>query len=249
MSDIYQPPSASLHEPIAKGEYGSVESAIAGDYTFNIGELLGEAWNTLKGLKTKIWVAIIVSLVIGMILQFAVGAIIGLLALSGSVAVIFGVGFVLVLGLILIIIPINFGIFMIAIKHSVNAPTSFSEIFNYFGKAGRLLLLYLVMTIMITIGMLLFVLPGIYLQIAYMMAIPLLMEKDMGVWEALETSRKAITKKWFTFFIYLFLCSLIFLVAALPLGIGLIWVIPWLTLAYAILYRNMFGVRSETMAS
>jgi hypothetical protein len=40
---------------------------------------------------------------------------------------------------------------------------------------------------------------------------------------------------------------LVIILAAIPLGIGLIWGAPLVVLAYAILYRDMFGVEDSTI--
>lgn len=109
--------------------------------------------------------------------------------------------------------------------------------------------LYIVMTILILIGFVLLIVPGIYLSIAYAMALPLMAEKEMGIWESLETSRKAITKKWFPFFGFFIVMMLIMLAGALALGIGLIWAMPLTVIAYGIVYRNMFGVEEKTLNS
>ena len=53
------------------------------------------------------------------------------------------------------------------------------------------------MTLMIIIGFILLVIPGIYLSFAYMFSLPLMIEKDLTAWQALEVSRKAVTRIWF----------------------------------------------------
>jgi uncharacterized membrane protein len=244
MSDVYKAPSADLHDPISANQYGSIENAISGQYHFQIGALLSESWATLKGLKTKFLVGILLYFValigITLVMTFILpkgnveGAIIGAIIQQIIITA--------------ISLPMSIGLFMIALKHSVNAPTSSTEIFSYFRKTGKMLLAYIIMTLLIFVGILLLVLPGIYLMIAYMMTLPLIAEKDdIGIWEALETSRKAITKKWFKFFGLMLLISILIVIAMIPLGIGLIWAAPWAALTYAILYRNMFGVEQQTV--
>ena len=104
------------------------------------------------------------------------------------------------------------------------------------------------MYIMVLIGFLLLVIPGIYLMIAYYMAMPLVVEKGMSPWQALETSRKAVTHRWFSVFGFFIVIAIILVVSSIPLGLGLIWTLPMVMIAYGILYRNMFGVEAETVA-
>jgi hypothetical protein len=63
----------------------------------------------------------------------------------------------------------------------------------------------------------------------------------MNVWEAMELSRKAVTKHWFKVFALFFLLSLIMTLGALALGIGLIWAVPLLFVTlYGLLYPLIF---------
>jgi hypothetical protein len=38
------------------------------------------------------------------------------------------------------------------------------------------------------------------------------------------------------------------MLGTIPLGIPLIWIVPWTTLAYAIIYFNIFGAEAHTLA-
>ena len=100
----------------------------------------------------------------------------------------------------------------------------------------------LVMMLLIYLGMILLLIPGIYLAVAYLLAIPLVVERGLSPWQALEASRKAITQHWFKVFGLFLLLGLIVMVSAIPLGIGLVWSIPLMVVAMGVLYRTIFGV-------
>lgn len=110
-----------------------------------------------------------------------------------------------------------------------------------------LIITVIIMYIMLAIGFLLLVLPGIYLSVAYYMALPLVVEKNMSPWQALETSRKTVTHRWFRMFGFLIIMSILITLSMIPLGIGLIWSLPLFLIAYGIIYRNMFGLEAETL--
>ena len=95
------------------------------------------------------------------------------------------------------------------------------------------------------IGFVLLIIPGIYLAVAYSMAIPLLVEKNMGIWEALETSRKTINKCWFRMFGLYVVVMVLIILALLPLGIGLIWAVPLVNVVMGVVYRNLFSVEQN----
>ena len=61
-------------------------------------------------------------------------------------------------------------------------------------------------------------------------------------------SRKAVTRVWFRATGFLMLVSLLMLLGMIPLGIPLIWIVPWIALAYAMLYFKLFGAEAQTLA-
>lgn len=244
MSDVYETPESNLVKPSSYNgsEYGSIEDAIAGNYKFEIGEVISEAWNKTSGIKGTFFLALILAVIAQIGIMIVTGGILqGALGLGAS-----GV-FIQMIILMLIITPIQMGIFLLGIKRSVDADVKATSIFSQFGKTLKLFFTMFLMWIILTVGFLLFILPGIYLSIAYFMAMPLIVEKDMGIWEAMETSRKAITKRWFSMFFFLILMVIIVYISAIPLGIGLIWTFPMFMVGLGIIYRNMFGISPATL--
>jgi uncharacterized membrane protein len=71
-----------------------------------------------------------------------------------------------------------------------------------------------------------------------------MIDRNIGIWEALEASRKAITKHWFKIFFLYLTMAVMCLLASLPLLIGLIWMLPLFFIVHGILYKKMFGVAS-----
>jgi hypothetical protein len=63
----------------------------------------------------------------------------------------------------------------------------------------------------------------------------------MDVWEAMELSRKTVTKHWFKVFGLMFLLSILMGLGALAFGIGLIWAVPLMFVTlYGLLYPLIF---------
>ena len=103
------------------------------------------------------------------------------------------------------------------------------------------------MVVMILIGTVLLVLPGIYLAVSYQLALPLVADKGLGPWEAMEASRKTVTHKWFTFFGLGLVAGLAAAGSVFLLGIPLIWVLPACLIGMGIVYRNALGVEQATL--
>ncbi len=252
MNDIYSTPEAELSTLQANDEYGSLDRAVIGEYQLTIGDVIKEAWQKTKGAKWRIHLAFGLYLIVFMLLAIALFFIEQALGLSpdtsaestpenSAVMLVWQIVFNLVS------MPMIMGIFMLGLKRAVDAPLSATSIFHYFNRMFALFFTTVLMYIMIIIGFLLFIIPGIYLSIAYYMAMPLVVEKELSPWQALETSRKAVGKRWFSFLGFGIVIFLINLGGLLSLGLGLIWTIPFSIIAFGIVYRNMFGCESATI--
>jgi len=262
MSNAYQTPESNLvNENTSTGSYGSVEKAVQGDYDFSIGSVLSEAWAKTNGCKGVFNLSFFYYFLVVIVLMMGIGMVTAVLFSAGDMGATpdqIGAGqmpagmmimqFAIQFGVNLIVLPMVMGLMMIGIKRSVDAPISAGMIFKYFSKMIPLFITMLMVYIMVVIGLLLLVLPGIYLMIAYYMAMPLVVEKGMSPWQAMETSRKAITHRWFSVLGLFIVMAIIVSISVIPLGIGLIWTVPMMMMAFAILYRNMFGVEAETIS-
>lgn len=69
-------------------------------------------------------------------------------------------------------------------------------------------------------------LPLIYLSIAWQFSDYFIVFYGKNFWEAMELSRKVITKKWFSFLGFLFLLAIINIIGMLPMLLGLIITLP-----------------------
>lgn len=251
--DIYKTPDASLSTNTTSGDYGSLEKGITGDYEFAVGAALSEAWDKTKGAKgtfnMAFFIYFLVSIAVMMVMQFAMAP---LLMVEPGTAVDPGLIIGATLGqqviMNLVLMPLGIGIFVLGLRRSLDVPIEATAIFGYYNKTLQLLFTLILMYIMIIIGYVLLVLPGIYLSIAYMMALPLVAEKGLSPWQALEASRKAVSKRWFSMFGFFFLLGIIMMISVIPVGIGLIWTVPMMMIAYGIVYRNMFGAEQETIS-
>lgn len=247
MSDVYKAPEAELTTPRAKGEYGSIEKALAGDYELNPIELFKQAWAQLKGFKTPVLLAYIIYFLL--IFAFAgIGTLFGI-PLSATEVGTASLTTELILTVVqtVVLMPFFVGLTMMGVKYSVAGHAKLNDAFKYYHKILPIALLTLLLYLAAGLGFILLILPGIYLLVSFMMAYQLMADKKLSAVNALKTSLKAINKKWFQMFGFMILSFLIIIVAALPLFIGLIWAIPLVNLAYGILYRDMFGVEDETV--
>jgi hypothetical protein len=240
----YAVPASNLQDPIGNSQVPSIEEALARGYDFSIGDLLSEAWQKTSGAKGIIiggFVVFYVALFLAMaVFGFILGAI-GILGQTSITGIIVG-QLVLTILASALTYPFLAGLNMVGIRQAAGQPVTFNELFSHFGRTVPLLITGIVMIVLVYVGMFLLIIPGLYLSVAYMLAIPLVVERGLSPWQALEASRKAITKHWFKVFGLFLLLGLIVSISAIPFGIGLIWTIPLFVLSIGVLYRTIFGV-------
>jgi len=238
MSDVtknpYQPPKADVNaQTIEAGPSGSLEDALAGRYDFDIGQVMHEAWNLTRGMKASFWGAAFIVYAIFFVLAVVAASVAGKSGVMQFIpSIVLGtVGPVLFIGLV-----------MMGVRRAAGLPISFATAFSCLDRVLTVFLASLLTTLLTYIGLFLIIVPGIYLAIAYCMTMPLIADRHLGPWQAIETSRKAVTKRWFQYFLLLLVVGLVVFVSALPLGIGLVWTAPWAINVIGVVYRRTFGV-------
>lgn len=255
MTDIYKTPESELTTPSNLEGYGSLERGLSGQFEFSIGDIMKESWEKTRGAKGTVWFAIFLYFVIVVPVSIVVPLVFELAGFPSQIvpgqqvtpAIITGILLSqLVMGALLI--PAGAGIFMLGVKLASGVPVTGMEALKYYSKIVPLVITMILMYIFVFIGLLLFVIPGIYLMVAYYLSMPLVLDKGLSPWQALETSRKAVSKCWFRFVGLGIVMLLIMLVAMIPLGIGLIWALPFMVIALGMVYRNIFGLSSTTAA-
>jgi hypothetical protein len=104
----------------------------------------------------------------------------------------------------------------------------------YWPQIGMLSILLLVAGFVVTI----------YLQVSYLFAIPLVTFTSLGVWEAMEMSRKVVAKKFFAALGLVLLAGLINVGGVLLLFVGLLFTYPAMMCATYLAFDDLFQLES-----
>lgn len=217
----------------------SLQQGIAGDYQLEFSGVISEAWGRVKGNKSTLWISMAIYMGVSLGLSLILGLVVGFSEGGIAEAAQNLVG--------LATVPILVGLQFVAVAVASGHEARPSSVLSWYGAILKLVLTYLLMIVLIFIGFLLLVLPGIYLAIAYQLALPLAVDKNLGPWEALEASRKIVSKHWFTFFGLNFVAGIAAVLSVFLLGIPLIWVAPAIMLGFGILYRTTVGIENSTL--
>ena len=244
----YKAPSAAVSDRVFAGPAGgTLADGIAGNYDFQIMDVIKEAWQRQSGLKGAFWLGFLLMYLVMIGVSLIIGIVSATLVATGgqnaepSGAMIVA-QIILQVVIMAIMYPMYAGLFMMGVNRSVDLPVKGTMVFGYFGVLLSIFFAMLLITAFSFLGSLLLVIPGIYLSIAYSMAIPLIAEKKLGVWAAMEASRRAVTRHWFKYFFTYLLMGLLLMASAALLLIGLIWTLPMMIAVVGILYRITYGV-------
>ena len=192
---------------------------IARDYNIDIGRLVGDAWTLLKN---NFW------LLVGLHLIMSVIAGIIPLILTG---------------------PCYGGLFYVILKLRRGERAEFADGFSVFNTLFLpLLLCGLLVQILCFIGFSFCILPGVYLIVAWIFALPLIVDKRFDFWPAMELSRKVISAHWWQFFGLLIVGILLNLLGFLACVVGLLISTPLVFAMIASAYDEIFNGNQPKIA-
>jgi hypothetical protein len=111
-----------------------------------------------------------------------------------------------------------------------------------FGEGSKLLRALgasILLGLAVVIGLILLIVPGIYIAMRYGQVIPAIVDRDLGIFEAFSYSESITTNNRMNLFLLGLLNLLALIVGAIPCGLGLIFIGPVVWLAALVAYRWM----------
>ncbi|MEI8078096.1 MAG: DUF4339 domain-containing protein [bacterium] len=134
------------------------------------------------------------------------------------------------------------GLYAFFLKKIRGEAVAFEDVFAGFKVAlVPLILTGLVSSVLTGLGLLLCLIPGIYLAVCWIFAIPLVMDRKLPFWDGMELSRKTISQHWLAFFLLGVVAGLVALAGALACIVGLFVTIPLSIGMIAYAYEDTFG--------
>jgi len=202
---------------------------LARGYNVDIGNCIGRGWNLVK---KDFWLLVGASFFVFLIMGG-----VGIVPIAGAIA-----GFIIdgaLLG----------GLYLLFLKRIRGQPATTGEIFSGFSLAFvQLMLAQIVVALLSCLGFLLCILPGIYLMVAWLFTLPLVIDKKLDFWPAMELSRKVVTQHWWSMFGLLIVSGLINIVGVLACLVGVFVTVPIGLAALMYAYEDIFGTQRTTQA-
>jgi GYF domain 2 len=136
--------------------------------------------------------------------------------------------------------PIIGGWYYYFLRRIRGEAATFGDLFGGFTRAyGNLVAIGFLVSIFIVVGLILLILPGIYLIIAYSFAYILATDKRLPFWESMETSRRTITRQWWRVLGLILLGIPFVLLGFAALGVGILVALPLIVGAQAYAYEDL----------
>jgi uncharacterized membrane protein len=98
------------------------------------------------------------------------------------------------------------------------------------------------------LGVLVLLVPVLYLSVVWMFSLPLVIDKGLAFWPAMETSRKVVNQHWWSVFGLLIVIGLINLAGLLLCCVGLFLSFPLALAAMMCAYETLFSTREGASA-
>ena len=217
------------------------------DYELDIGGCISRGWELVKN---NFWPVVGVNALV-MLITVAINQMIGLFTRPVINAMIvqheFSARGIFIFLMVTIISAPIYAIFMAGLfkyflKMIRGENAQIGDAFSGFGPSiGQLILLGLVMNSLVIIGCALCLIPGVYLSVAWYFAIPLIIDRRMNFWEAMESSRKMVTKHWFLVFAFLLVIGLLAAAGVIACCIGIFVTVPIFFASMMYAYETIFS--------
>jgi len=245
-------PSAAM-PPLAAADHSTLPVDVAErDYDLDIGSCISRSWALVKyNFWPVVGVTFLIIMCTGVINHF-----IGLIS-APAIQEMMETKQITPRGVMLVILTsvlsapfqvlFTAGLFRYYLKLIRGQATEMSDAFSGFTVApGQLLLLCVVSTLLQWLGFCLCVLPGIYLGVAWVFSIPLVIDKQLEFWPAMELSRKVVSRHWFVILGLMLLNGLVSLAGLAACCVGIFVSIPVGIISLMYAYEDLFGHRKTT---
>lgn len=240
------PPISATGPAPESGPAASEEEVLARDYSLDISDCVTKSWEIIK---PNLWPVVGISF-LNFLVQSVINQMFGFISRPAMDNMIqshqaTAGGIIMVAGTTILGMPFSSvllgGLFRYYLKLIRGQPAGIGDAFSGFTNGfTQLALLGLVQGLLVLVGLLLCVLPGIYLSVAWCFCSLLVADKGMDFWPAMEFSRKIVTKHWFIVLGFLLVIGLLGASGIIACCVGYLVTMPVALMAIAYAYETIF---------
>ena len=141
---------------------------------------------------------------------------------------------------------LQLGLVRVGLNIVSGKEASIGMLFSQGNKLVRAILASILYGIAVVIGILLLIVPGIYIALRYGQFITAIVDRDLGIMDAFEYSSSITTNNRMNLFLFWLLVLVAIIIGMIPCGLGLIFVGPVVWIAGLVAYRWMQYGREAT---
>jgi uncharacterized membrane protein len=231
---------------------GSLERSLTSGYRLDVSAILQESWQQTRSHGFGLLLAIIAVMAIWILLSNSLlGPYLSNNQDDG------GVDMVLVLSLLVAVVmsPLTAALDMLGLQQAVCVRAKPSQVFDFFRHGLRLGILTLLGSMitslfgpllgLLGLPIMLALIPSALISMGLVFTVPLVLERGLSPTQAIMISFKLFARGWLNIALLHGVLLVLFFVALIPMGLGLIWVAPFYFNCKGILYRELCGVAIE----
>jgi len=229
---------------------GSIENSLNRSVPLNVSQLLSEGWTLTRHTKFVLLAAIVG---VGCCIVLA-----SMLIHSGGRQLNYALnepGQLLMINLLLAMVfsPMTAALSMMGVTHASGLTSRATRVFDFYRflvpLANCTLLSTLVSegisVLLLNLGLppFLSLMLSLYFMACFSFAAPLVIEKQLPSVRAMVVSFRVVNRQFAGVVVIYALLAGLLLLALIPMGLGLIWMVPLFFNVKGVLYRQLFGVR------
>lgn len=159
-----------------------------------------------------------------------------LVALFPTVILVIGFPFSFVVGG-----PMAAGLALVGLRKFQQGRVEVKDFFEGFRHFLPALLSFILIFVFTLVGLIFLIIPGLVILAMYQFTFHFMVDRYQDFWEAMESSRKLVSRDYFGFTLFVILLGLINLLGACFLLVGLLVTIPVTWLAMTAAYLDFFA--------
>lgn len=145
--------------------------------------------------------------------------------------------------------PLTAGFFYIILNKIRGREIYIGDIAKGFDVFIAAVLADILISAFVFIGFTFLIIPGIIISALYLFAFPLIIEKKMDFWQAMEASRKLVTRNIFELSIFMLILYILLFVGVMLVLVGFFIALPIVFAAIAYAYCDLVGLEQPAVES
>jgi hypothetical protein len=218
---------------------GSLEKSLAGQVKLDLIALGKEAWQMTHSNKSGMLQASLFMLAVTLIL---ISVLAHIFVVPNWFEATPEARLTLQVSITIITTPFLAAMLLLGIAHSVGKKPSLGQALQRAFKSSVIIVLALLLSLLVNIGLVFLLVPGIYFGLASGFAMMLVVEKGLAMRQAIMQSLLVFNRYWLPISVFYGFALLLLMAGTFTFGLAYIWIIPFYFNFKGVLYRELFGI-------